>query len=279
MDKYYSLVLVNVGIKVNEFAFNDSIKIKKLTDKSSLLSINHRLGGDTYEGSPLLIYRAFQLALSNINIIIKRDKENEDEFLYNYFKSSGSELMNYYASKDLETVTRSGESILNKDDLERIKDVHSIVVEYNRTHGDYKVRGNWKPTRWSYANEQYLSACRAMTIDQGVLSLITGLESLLVKGEGLLKFKVSLYASIILEDTIEKRRLINKQVNFMYNLRSKIVHGEIENVVKITSKPEIFDRYFELKDILGRLLIKTYGIEETDLFNRLDEILYEVPKF
>ncbi|PAK40330.1 HEPN domain-containing protein, partial [Priestia megaterium] len=195
---------------------------------------------------------AFQLALSNINIIIKKDEENTDEFLYDYLKRSGSPLMNYYASKDLDPFTTSGEIILNEKDLERVKESHALTVEYNRTHGDYKVRGEWKPNRWSYALEQYLSACRAMTIDEAVLSLITGLESLLVKGEGLLKFKVSLYASIILGDSVEERKLINKQIHFMYNLRSKIVHGEIDTVVKITSKQNIFERYFNLKDILGK---------------------------
>ncbi|MGN7241053.1 hypothetical protein [Priestia megaterium] len=278
MKKYHSLILENVGIDREEFIFNDFMKIKQLTNKSSLLIADDKFA-ETYEASPLLIYRTFQLALSNMNIVIKKDKENKDEFIYNLFKESGSPIMNYYASRDLNPTVSSGEIILSKEDLERVKEINLLLVEYNSVNGNNKNLGEWKPNRWNYAYEQYLAACRAKTIDVGVLHLITGLESLLVKGEGLLKFKVSLYTSIILGNTIEERKSINKKINFMYNLRSKVVHGEIDSVVKITSKPDIFEKYFDLKDILAKLLVKTYGMEENYLFDKLDEILFEVPKF
>ena len=68
-------------------------------------------------------------------------------------------------------------------------------------------------------------------------------------------------------------------VRKMYNIRSKVVHGEINEVIKMLSSDDIYDKYFRLKETCADILIKLYNIDETVIFEKIYDALISCPEF
>lgn len=271
------VVLKNVFIDKDEYDINSFIKLKTTSITGTLLYIKSNKDYP-YESNIVLFFRALQLALPTVSLKVGKHP-NINDSIYEILNSMCSSLLNYYPVRDNNIILDKSSISINLETTEHIKRVFEVICHYNQKTKEDRDTGEWVPDRWQFSYQQYLSACAATSIESSVLNLISGLESLLVKGEGLLSYKVALYSSIILSDNIEIRKEINKKIKYMYNLRSKVVHGEVNNVVKIMSKPDIYERYFELKKVLSDLLIITYGMNENDLFERIEEVIFQSPKF
>ncbi|MFW7190047.1 hypothetical protein [Lysinibacillus sp. BNK-21] len=222
-----------------------------------------------FESNIYIFQKAIQLAIPNVNMEFKKNEimESFNTYLNNYYGDSG----NGYIEEDSSTV------LIDSDRIEKIKTCFKILIEYNRNTKEAREKDDWTGTRWGYALQTYSSACSATTVDLSILSLITGFESLLVKGEGSLSYKVALYASLLVSNEKEERRKVYNLIKKMYNFRSKIVHGEIGSIVKLSKKEDIYRDYFELRSILSKLLIKTYGIPEEVLFTKIEDMIFECP--
>lgn len=287
MKVIHSVILKNVSIPVNEFKLNEFIRLRRIDhDRTRLLTMGSVEDKEKfrYEGNIILAFRSLQMYLSDIQIHLEADKEfsnGENDFIYDFLKDSASFIINVYGSQGLDILSTSDyKRSLTESELESLKGIHQdIIIPFNISTSEALEENNLKSNRWYYAYQQYLGSCRSITVDESVLKIITGLEALLVKGDGLLKYKVSLYASLILEENSEDRRRIFKLIGKMYNLRSKIVHGEIESVNKMLKKPDVFENYFELKTIFSRLLVKLFLWEEESVFERLEEVIFKAPKF
>ncbi|MHA7139808.1 hypothetical protein ACRTEV_21490 [Rossellomorea arthrocnemi] len=283
MGATHRFLISNVSIPVDEFEITKYIKLQKVNEYKTRLVAHvdddiEKL--DPYEINIIVVYRAIQLCLPDIQILLESDSGFEDDYTFDILRQSGRSLINFYGTKGNEIKVARNQKVLNEHELSEIVKIHkNILVPFHRAQRESRDNDKWNVNRWNYAYQQYIQTFNSITVDESVLKIITGLESLLVRGEGLLKYKVSLFASIILEETPEKRKETFDLIGSMYNLRSKVVHGEIKTVMKILSKPDIFQKHFALKNILSKLLIVTYSWNEEELFERLDEIVFQVPKF
>lgn len=101
---------------------------------------------------------------------------------------------------------------------------------------------------------------------------------MLVKGDGELSFRVALYTSFVVDTNIEKRKEVFNLVKYMYDIRSKSVHGEIVSKYKKLKNFD-YDKYYRFKEIVSEVLIKTYGKKEDEVFNALESMIYCSDKF
>lgn len=256
---------------MDEYTLNKSSKLIKL-DEKTILAIDEE--GEKWEINLPLLIASFQLTFPNINF----RADSEDSINKNIINGFTNTIINYYSKEEaLNIDARSIE--INIESIEKLIKVNKIVVEYNKEARNNREDNSWKPNRWSYAYNQYLNACRSLSIEISILNLITALESLLVKGNGELSFRVGLFSSIIFADDIDEREETFRLIKEMYNIRSKVVHGEIEEVFKRLSNPSIYDKYFKLKEICPTILIKLYKIDEVRVFNAIDSTLFGCGKF
>ncbi|KIL30504.1 HEPN domain-containing protein [Bacillus subtilis] len=273
---YDYVILDNIALDTINYKINDHIQLfqTKKSNKTILLAYKDYVG---FENNIALFLRCLQIALPKISIRLGSEYKPPKESMYEILKNSTGHVMNRYDSPSRDSVDYRSHTI-NKEDIDSIKRTFEIVVTHNKNM-ILNEENEFKSNRWGYAYQQYLTACAANTIQDSVLHLITGLETLLVKGSGLLTYKVALNASLILEETEEKREKVFEVIKRMYNLRSKVVHGEVKEMSKQLAASSTYDNYYELKSILSRILVKIYNISEDQVFDRIKTIIFKSPKF
>lgn len=127
---------------------------------------------------------------------------------------------------------------------------------------------------WNFALQEYYSACNVDTIEQGILSLITALEALFSPGSSELVYRVSLNTAMYLGDSPEKRKKLFDMVKNMYDLRSKMVHGDVSALSKKLKSSENDYLFFELKYIVSTALFKTKDISKDDLIKLVENKIF-----
>lgn len=277
IDNKYYVVLENIELDERIYKINKSIYLVRDPEnsKQTILQTDSK---NSFESNGPLFFIAMQLALPEANIRVAKCNIG-DKMLFDLLKDNNTPLLNYYAAKGDDIDKSDTSTIVTSKEVDNIKNVHQIVIKYNETAKILRESQEWKATRWAYAYNQYLNACHSITLENSILHIITGLEALLVEGEGSLSYKVSLYASLITVDTAEQRKdryLLLKQ---LYNLRSKVVHGEIAAVMRILSKSDAYDKYYELKRILSDILIKTFNMREDEVFSRIETMVFKCEPF
>jgi hypothetical protein len=276
------VTLVNVELDADSYKINDYISLEKDRNKNTrtIIAISDDDNGKRFESNGLLFYEALRLALPEVNIRVKRCITLPgDDSLFEVLREFNTPLLNYPVVKDDNFDIYETHAVLTLEKIERLKYIHGIVIDAHRKAFEERKTGSFEQTRWRYAYDQYISACSNALLDNSIMHLITGLESLLVKGDTLLSHKLSLHASLLLKNDINERKEIYNFLKNIYNVRSKAVHGEIKELAKLLSKSDIYDKYFKLKTIFVEILLKTYGLDEEYIFSRLDEIVFMAPSF
>lgn len=272
----------NIIMDKPKYEINEFISLSTLENNRVLVSVKktgQESGLDDYESNVYLFYHSLQLGLPKLNLRISKPPEGFDPSHYESLKSWNTPLFKFTSAINDDIEKDSSEAYVTKVEIDQIKKFHKIYCEHSKTSRESRLASRWKESRWSYALNQYTSACINTTIENSNQTLITGLEALLVKSDGNLQYKVSLNASLILGESFEQRSRIIEQVKKMYNLRSKAAHGEITELRRLLNKPSVYDDYFELKSILSRLLFLTYGKTEEEIFERLNYVLLSGPSF
>lgn len=274
-----SVLFKNIELDTNFYNINEYITLENTTssgEKYVKVSIKEPTDSLMYESNILLFHKALLLALPTTNLSVFKDVTSKSDLLFDLLKDFTSPLINYYGTSTDEIPSSDGEyKVIDSLNIEHIKKCHNIIIEYNKASNENRDKGTWTATRWQYSYQNYMSATNAVSLDTSILNLITGLESLLVKGEGALSHKVSLNASLIYSDNSEERRKTFKLLKTMYNYRSKIVHGEIEQFSKLFSKQDVYENYYNLRKVYTSLLIKTFNVSEETVFSELDNIIFE----
>jgi len=275
MNKFY---IKNIELDRDVYTVNKYISLKRSSRKNeeTIVEIDDR--EELWENNLPLFYRALQICLSRVHIDAYAN-EQEGNLTYNLIKDLSTCMINYYSPKEDLLIIFQYKMKLTKENIENLSHVFNIVVEYNKQKIEERENSSWEATRWTYAYNQYINSCGSMSIEISILNIITGLESLLVKGNGELTYRVALYSSLIIGNTIEERKTIYKLVKWMYDLRSKVVHGEVKEVTKKLSSEELYIKYFALKDLFSKILIKVYGMDEDALFSKIENVLFNSPKF
>ena len=265
------IILRNIAIDIDKYILNKSSKLIRL-DNETILILDKR--GDPWEKNLPLWIATFQFAFPGINFRAR----SEDFFNKEIINSFTNTIINYYSMGDNYDIDKKNIEI-GEENIRKLIKINNIVIEYNKEVKSEKENNIWKPNRWAYAYNQYLNACRSLSIEISILNLITALESLLIKGFGDITYRVCLFSGIIYTDNTKERENTFKLIKEMYNIRSKVVHGEIAEVYKKLSDPNIYDKYFKLKEICVDILIKLYKIDEDRVFNTIDNTLFRCEKF
>ncbi|ASA21278.1 HEPN domain-containing protein [Paenibacillus donghaensis] len=279
-DVIDAYVIENVELDKSEYFINEYISLSTLDDKKVLVSINKTEPGPvTYESNGYLFFHALQLGLPRLNIRISEPPRPYGRIAYGIVGKWNTPLFKFSSAINDDIEQDSSSAYITEQDIQDIIRFFEIYKAHSKVSRGKRQVSEWRETRWSYALNQYTEACLSTTIESSNQALITGLEALLVSGEGNLQYKVSLNAALILADSYEQRTDIMGRVKKMYNLRSKATHGEIAALVKLLNKSSVYDDYFELKKIFSQLLLLTYGKSEEEIFNRLDVVLLSGPSF
>lgn len=265
------ILLKNISIDNEKYELNEFAYLKKIEDKTYLI-IN--TGGMWETNLPLWI-RSLQLAFPKVNLRMKSEDIGNQDIINAYTNS----IINYYFKNEGDLDVDDKRIDINQDGINHLIKVNCLIIDHNKENKEMRENGTWKPNRWIYTYNQYLNACNSLSIEISILNLITALESLLVRGSGEISYRVRLFSSLVYSDTYEDRKEVADLVRGMYDLRSKVAHGEINEVIKRLSNPNIYNNYFKLKEICADILIKLYDFDELVIFNRLEELLLTCPKF
>ncbi|CAM4458818.1 HEPN domain-containing protein [Paenibacillus xylanexedens] len=233
----------------------------------------------SYESSPTIFYDCLRLALPKVNLRLRKISGSEEGHFYALNKGKNSLLINYYGSKTIDVSSAPEEDayLIGDHDVEHIKRVMDIIFEYSQIQHTAMSNSEWKTTEWSYAYNNYLSSCSTPYLEQAILSVITALEALLVTGSDQVSYRVSLNASLLIEEDETKRKQTFDLIKDMYNLRSKVVHGDISGFLKNIARPDIYDRYFKLKEVLSKILVKTYKIPMKTVLSQIENTIFKAP--
>ena len=266
-----NILLKNINIDDWEYKLNEFVSLRKIDDRT-FLSIGT---GDKWKTNLPLWIRSLQLAFPEINLRM----ESEEAVNQSVIDAFTGLIINYYAKTEYNFNIDTVEIDINQDDVNHLISVNSLIIDFNKKSKYMTESGNWEPNRWIYAYNQYLDACKSPSIETSILNLVTALESLLVRGSGEISYRVSLFSSLVFSDIYEDRKETFDLVRKMYNIRSKVVHGEINEVIKMLSSDDIYDKYFRLKETCADILIKLYNIDETVIFEKIYDALISCPEF
>lgn len=271
-------IIKNISIDREEYNINDYISLRRNGEYTNI----YIMESNEYEASPYLFFHAIKIAVPkvNLNLSYREKLSSETEFKYYLYKNDLTNynkiLINYYAKPNDSPI--EGYEMITSQDIERLKEVFNIVIEYNKRTAEKQKQEKWLFNRFDIAYNNYLNANSAISIEDSIMNLITVLESLLVDGIGELSFRVALNTSLIVENTIDKRQEVFKLIKYMYKIRSKAVHGELFSAAKKLRDLD-YNEYFKFKEIVARVLIKTFNKDEKDIFKALELMLYSSNEF
>lgn len=258
-------------VKLNEYFY-------LINDSEETIIAWNQAEQASYESSPTILYDCLRLALPKVNLRVRKISGSEEGLFYALNKGKNSLLINYYGSKNIEVSNVPEDTYLIGDsDLGYIKKVMDIIFEHSQIQHTAMSNSEWKTTEWSYAYNNYLSSCSTPYLEQAILSIITALEALLVNGSDQVSYRVSLNASLLIEEDETKRKQTYDLIKDLYNLRSKVVHGDISGFLKNIAKPDIYDRYFKLKEVLSKILVKTHKIPMKTLLSQIEGTIFKAP--
>jgi hypothetical protein len=156
------------------------------------------------------------------------------------------------------------------DDISKVKQWHDILIEYYTSTLKYK---DAKFTSWDVAYNEYLDAVSCDYLEQAFLHLITALEALLLEGNNELTYRVSLNTAMLCGEGIDDRKEIFNFIKNSYNLRSSVVHGDINAIRKKFSNEKLYDSLFELRHIVSKSLFATYNKDKNKIIEHIENLI------
>ncbi|WP_091013711.1 MULTISPECIES: HEPN domain-containing protein [Paenibacillus] len=275
-DNIELVILENVKLEKSMFILNKYFTLFQDGDKTILSRTKDE--PTTYENHPTVFFDCLRLALPKVNLRVRKMSGFEESYLYTLNNSKNSFLINYYGSTAIDVPSVSDDVyVIGDTDIDSIKKVMYIIFEHSQIQHTAMSNSEWKTTEWSYAYNNYLSSCSTPYLEQAILSIITALEALLVNGSDQVSYRVSLNASLLTEEDETKRKQTFDLIKDLYNLRSKVVHGDISGFLKNIAKPDIYDRYFKLKEVLSKILVKTHKVPMKTLLSQIEGTIFKAP--
>ncbi len=276
-------IINNIGIDEEEYRINDYFLLKQdIEDKNKTWVYTEGDDSDHFYDNDILLFDSLLLSIPKVHISISSRKKEptERDFAYNLYKDRidflNSNMFNFYF--DINGDFDYSYFTIGKHHINIIRHVLDIVIQHSKICKQERDNNTWIADRWFIAYNHFNSAYKSISVELSIQNMITALEALLVEGSGELNFRVALYSSLIVESDPEKRKEVSKLVKYMYDIRSKSVHGEIMSAHK---KLKNFDytKYYRFKEITSEVLVKTFGKKEDEIFNALDNMIYSPRDF
>jgi hypothetical protein len=86
--------------------------------------------------------------------------------------------------------------------------------------------------------------------------------------------KTSLYTALVHGNESKSRKEIYDFIREMYDIRSKVVHGDIESIKRKLKKGKLSSDYIRLKVIVSDILIKIFGKERKNIEEKIREHIF-----
>tara|TARA_Y100000590_G_scaffold468073_1_gene649254 strand:+ start:2832 stop:4208 length:1377 start_codon:yes stop_codon:yes gene_type:complete len=157
--------------------------------------------------------------------------------------------------------------VLGKEKLKELKKFYDKFSVMNLTKGNFTFL-NRSIERFSKARDKDI-------VHDMLVDYITSLESLYSSNEQNLSYRMSLRVALLLGKTAKEKKLIQEFILQIYNLRSKIVHGEPLPPVEIDEKEIPIEECTKKLEIITRNSIKIF-LELINKFPEKDEIHKEI---
>lgn len=181
-------------------------------------------------------------------------------------------LINYYGETDNYNIQEK--YTITEEDISRIQHWYNIIIEWNK---------NWKAGQrnlyWDMAYNRYLLDARDEYIENRFLNMGLVLECLLnIDGEKI-SAKLRKYAASLCANNQEEFENIFYAVKRGYGYRCKVVHGNAEIVAEIFNNELIYQKYFEIRRIVNKLMLITYGKTKEEVIEQAKMLLenYDIP--
>lgn len=142
--------------------------------------------------------------------------------------------------------------------LKKIKEWYSVLVANASDTNRLK-------TFWNFSLDECLSTYENNSIEQNYLALTIALEALFVnRNENVKKQLINNTAKCLCTVSAE-RNYMKQFLNKMYNIRCQVAHGNIDALIKLLEKGDLFENFFEYRAVVTDALKKTYGMSKQEI--------------
>ena len=253
-------VLYNNDVhEINEFILMEN-------HGGSALIYFKEFGPQIETADPIKIIYAIEIGLTDTVVTFRTDNLVYKDLL------PDNVLINYYGDTDNYDIQEK--YTITEEDISRIQHWYNIIIEWNK---------NWKAGQrnlyWDMAYNRYLLDARDEYIENRFLNMGLILECLLnIDGEKI-SAKLRKYAASLCASNQEEFENIFYAVKRGYGYRCKVVHGNAEIVAEIFNNECIYQRYFELRRIVNKLMLMTYGKTKEEVIEQAKILLenYDIP--
>lgn len=252
--------LKNIVLKdCDEYKFNNYFIFKNNSEKNGINLECNQDEEDTLESSHSILKHAIDLAIPEMELLTYCSE--------GYPIWITRPLLNTLGSKRSEVKEIFG---ISKDKMNYIKNWFDILLEYSKC-----TKQNWHNLEgaWNLTFNEYINANTSLKVEKAYVHLINALEAALSKESCENKYRVSLYTSILFSDEKDKRKRSFELVKKAYDIRSKI-SNEIPLSKDCISVESLYSEYFELKEIVSTILLKTYKKEKTDIIEKIQDSIF-----
>lgn len=258
----FSNIIINTDapVKVNQY-----FSFYKENEKCYLEWIDNPLG--IIENTPTIFLQALRIALASIHLYPQTVGEKciIDDF--------SSYIIDYFSVEQEKDIVRDY-TIKLEDNIDNIIEIYNKLMEhYMKLH---KKQQSDYIDFWNVALNKYLEACDCVSAERGIESLISCLETLVVNASSEISYKTSVFAAIIYSSDKHERIEAYNFVKQMYNVRSKVVHGDLSSIKKYINKSIIFDDYMKLKGIVSTILMKMYQKDKESFLNLIQDSIFTI---
>lgn len=155
---------------------------------------------------------------------------------------------------------------LSSMEISNLKEWHNRLIQY---HKMWTVLNEPPYFYWDIAYNEYLNGLHCSYLEEAFVHLVTALEALTIKGDGKIKYRTSLYTSILYTENKEARQEVFDFIKKMYNLRSKVVHGDDIALKEDFKNYDLYNDMFKLREIVSKLLCVTYFKDKDDVLKEI----------
>ena len=161
-------------------------------------------------------------------------------------------LFSYYTDTDYQ---RNGVIEIDEENLRVIKNWYGLLSQN-------VVEREEKKNFWNFAFDEYLDTCGVESIEQNYLALTIALEALFVSKEDNISKQLTNNTARFLCEEITERNQMQKFLRNMYTIRCKVAHGNIDALIRLLNKGDLFEKFLEYRAVVAEALRRTYGLDK-----------------
>ena len=257
--KFSNIVMISeVPIEINQyFSFYniDGVACLHWNDKPKIYR----------ENTPTIFLQAMKIAFPQIHVY---PNTIDGKSIFDDFKSY---IIDYFSVDQRIDIVNDYKTKLD-DKVKQICDIHKkLILHHEKLHE--KKQEDYLDF-WNVAFNKYLEACDCTSVERGIETLISCLETLIVDAMSEISYRTSLFTALAYTDNQEKRKEVFAFVKSMYNVRSKVIHGDLGAIKKYMNKHTMFDDYLSLKEIVSTVLMKMYEENKEAYLSIMQESIF-----